>query len=333
MAAEHELVAQLVAEVLNSGWRYYTELDLSSTATGKRLLDADPESSARLVLALVAHGAHYDDLGKQARALTQNEMERINWHHSCPEWEAIWPARQVSASALRRVLRRRLRLGAEHLIKLANWILTAEWPSDSLYPLKAFVRAVEAYGNIGARDLELRSALSRVAQAFRNSHSKELPKLAQQIETCLGEMAGAHKVSHPEPGQSQNVAPVSSLPAPVGSPAVLVQLKQFLGILPEDAAATLEIGFDHFPLRPDSPLREEHELINMLLPEVIERVGYNDPVLSRTEAGRAMLDRSEHGRAKLLLAVAERCVNTLLWLTAAWPIIVAGNRKLRFRGF
>jgi len=307
VSAEHELVSRLVSETLKSGWQCYTELDLNLIDAGKGILKAGPETSARIVLALVAHAAHFDDLSRQARALAQNEMERINWHSFCPEWEAIWPARQVSAQALRRVMRRKLPLGCEHLLKLADWITSAEWQSDSLYPLKAFVKAVEAYGDIDANDTALRSSLSRVARLFRNSHSKDLPKLAHQIETTLG--VGTD-IPASAPDQRQSAGPDPSQPAPLGSPHVLVQLKQSLGILPEDNTANVEVGFDHFPLRSDSPLREEHELINMLLPEVVERTSYHNPVLSLTEAGRAMLNRDAHARGKVLLAAAERCVNT-----------------------
>lgn len=309
LAFEHQLVATLVDETLRSGWRYYRELDLSTTKSGARALQLEGEASGRLVLALLAHVTHFDNLARKVKELPGSEFDRINWHLA-PEWEAVWLPRQVSAQALRRMMRRSLPLAAEHLIKLADWIASAECQNDTFYPLKAFVKAVEGYGEIGRNYAELRSALSRVAHAFRNDHSKELPRLAQRIETCLGEQTGPPAADYREQGQVQQVGPDPSIPAPVGSPAILVQLKQFLAIIPKDSPASSEIGFDHFPLRADSPFREEHELINMLLPEVIERVGYNDPVLSRTDAGRAMLKRDDHGRAKVLLAAAERCTNT-----------------------
>ena len=100
LAAEHEVVAQLVKESVKDGRLNYNELDLDFTEAGKKIRDADPVASARFVLALVAHAAHFDEMGKVVRAMAANEMERINWHHSCPEWEAIWPARQLSAQAL-----------------------------------------------------------------------------------------------------------------------------------------------------------------------------------------------------------------------------------------
>ena len=57
LAAEHELVSRLVSETLKTGWQYYTELDLNLTDAGRKILAADPETAARIVLALVAHAA------------------------------------------------------------------------------------------------------------------------------------------------------------------------------------------------------------------------------------------------------------------------------------
>src|SRR5215472_5783563 len=147
LAPEHQLVATLVDETLRSGWLYYTDLDLSKTKTGTKVLEADAEASTRLVLALLAHLNHFDSLVRKVKALSTSEIERMNWHHS-PEWEAVWFPRQVSAQTLRRLMRRKLPLKPEHLIKLADWIASAEWQNDNLYPLKAFVKAVENYGEI-----------------------------------------------------------------------------------------------------------------------------------------------------------------------------------------
>jgi len=309
LAPEYQLVADFVSEVVVSGWKPYRDFDVSTATSGKKILEADATTGASLVLALVAHASHFDDLARKVRALAQNELERINWHHT-PEWGAVWLPRQAAALALRRVMRRKLPLNAEHLIKLADWISSTERPGDFLYPLKAFVKAVDNYGDIDASDTALRSSLSRVARLFRNSHDKELPKLAHQLETILaaGAETSAGLVEKDPPVRRPNAAS-AAMPALAGSANVLVQLKQFLGILPQDNATRLEIGFDHFPLRQDSPLSEEHELINLLLPEVVERPAYHQPNLSLTDAGRAMLKHDGRGRGRILLAAAERCVN------------------------
>ena len=84
LAAEHAVVAQLVKESAKENPFQYNELDLDFSEAGRKIRDADPAASARFVLALVAHAAHFDALGKEVRAMAANEMERINWHHSWP---------------------------------------------------------------------------------------------------------------------------------------------------------------------------------------------------------------------------------------------------------
>src|SRR6185503_6285573 len=146
------------------------------------------------------------------------------------------------------------------------------------------------------------------ARAFRNSQSKDLPKLAHKIEALLGsdENASSDDSVKPKP----KAGPDHAQPASAGSSRILLQLKEFLGVSPEVTPAAVEaIGFDHFPLRSDSTLREEHELINMMLPEVVETTGYYNPALDRIETGRAILKRDALGRGRILLAFAERCVN------------------------
>jgi hypothetical protein len=308
LAGEHQLVTNLTKETLERGWEYWMEVDLAVTESGKKFLEADDQTAARLVLSLVAHAAHGDNLAVKVKALEDSEMGRLNWHHS-PEWKDVWQPRMISAEALRRLLRRKLPLASEHLVRLADWIFASEIPNDTNYPLRAFVRAVEAHGAIPSDDAALRASLTRVAQVLRNSYIKALPKLAQVIETLLGDVKDIAPAAELTEIQ-KSTGPDPSIPAPAGSPTVLVQLKRFFGVLPEDRVTTAEVGFDHFPLRSDSPLREEHEFINMLLPEVIEKPGYNDPALSQTEAGRTMLKLGEDGRTKLLLAAAERCVNS-----------------------
>jgi hypothetical protein len=193
-------------------------------------------------------------------------------------------------------------------MRWAEWIAASDQISESWYCLRAFVKAIETHGEMLATAGELRLALTRVAQLLRSNYQKELPKLAQRIENVL-------RLGY-RPTEPLNTAlpqrpsvPDPAKPAMVGSRIVLVQLKQFLGILPGDAVAATEIGFDHFPLRDDSPFRAEHEMINMFLSDVVGTRDYQRPALSATESGRAMQKLGEVARGKRLLAVAERCAN------------------------
>ena len=150
-------------------------------------------------------------------------------------------------------MRRKLPLGREHLIALAEWIASGETLSDYHYPLNAFVKVVETFGRVDPTDQTLHSSLERVVKALRQEHSKEAPKLAQRIEVLLtvrGELAATPSTS----AVASRSGPDPCKPAPVGSAEILVELKQFLGILPENAEVRSEtVGYDRFPLRKDSP--------------------------------------------------------------------------------
>lgn len=312
LAAEHELVSRLVSENLKRGWQYYKELELEETDSGKRVIDSDPEAGARLVSALVAHAAYFDGMARKAKALAKSEHEKINWHHS-PEFEHIWPSRQVSAQTVRRVLRRKLPLTPEILRQMAEWIVAAEWMSDVLYPLKAFIKATEACGPVDDSDSALRALLSKLASRLRTSHEKEHPKLAQQLDVLLsdGEPAPATPLKNTQEQQPRVERPDPSVPASAGSTNVLIQLKQHVKVLPADSVACTEVGHDHFPLRADSAFRDEHLLINTLLTELIGRAGTDTlAVFSKTNAGQAILARDGAGLGRVLLALTERCTNT-----------------------
>jgi len=307
LAAEHELITQLVAETLAGGWHHFADINLDFTEAGRKILAGNPAASARLVFALVARLVHFDRSGKQVADGCGNEMERVNWRF-LPAGEAVWLPRHAAGQVLQFVMRRKPPLTREHLIALADWMIEGDWINDVSYPLKPFIKAVEAQGTIEAGDQALRASLSRLAKKFRDDRSKDTARLAQRIENMLG--TASETPSAPENTPMAPAGPNPAEPASVGSPRILIQLKQYLGILPAEAQANIEVsGLDHFPLRTDSPLRAEHDRITSLLPEVIERPGYHEPDLTRTQNGQAMLGASARANGRLLLALAERCAN------------------------
>jgi len=311
LSVEFALVSSLVSDYVKENWRGYPELDLNHTEPGRQILAADAAQKTRLVLAFVAHAAYYDRLVKRVKALAATEMERINWHVTCPEWKHVWPPRQVSSQALNRLLRQKLPLASDHLLHLATWMVDAEPLYDGFYPIKAFVKALENHGEISPDDRPLRDVLTRLGQMLKTSQWKQHPKFARQIELVLEQhsLPTDEVVAEARP-KPRFDGPDPAQPAPVGDAHILVQLKTFLGMAPEAAlTGTQDIGFDHFPLRSDSPLAAEHELISRLLTQLVERPGYHEPVLGRTEAGQVMLARDARGRARLLLSLAERCAN------------------------
>src|SRR5215831_13296706 len=185
LANEHQLVSELIAAYQKTGLSIWMEVDLDATETGSKIAEAEGQEACRFILSLTAYASHGDALAAKVKALAETEMDRLNWHHT-PEWEAIWIPRMIASGALKRLMRRKLPLGSDHLIKLGDWIASGDNLVDSLYPLKAFTKAVQNHGEIAPGDAALRSTLSRVATALRNSHNKDLPKLAQIIETLVG---------------------------------------------------------------------------------------------------------------------------------------------------
>ena len=310
LAAEHEIVSQFISETLASGWKY-GDFDFHSVDGGRKITEADTETSVRFVSVLTMRVVYFDGLRDKIKSLGKTASERMNCHNM-PEWQAIWPTRVLSSDVLKRVMRRKLPLSPMQLAQLADWIASADtWLCDRFYPLKSFVKAVENYGVVGPADEALRTSLSRVSDVLRKHHAKELPRLAFEIDRILNPSTNASESSPDEsPAQRSPAGPDPAQPALAGSPNVLVQLKQFLGILPRDNPTSMEIGYDHFPLRPDSPLQEKHEIINIVLTEMAGQHSMHNPeVFSKTKVGGAMLALDEHGRGKFLLAAAERCVN------------------------
>ncbi len=330
LAREFALISELVKQSTKDNRAFYNDINLDVTEAGTTMLKADADASARLVLALTRHAAHYDALGKKARASLTGEMERLNWHHTCPEWAEIWPLRQISAQAIRRIMRRKLPFGPEHFISLADWISDSDWLNDYMLPLKALAKAVEHYGPVPVGEIALGDALARAAQAMRDTQQKDLAKLAQQIEVLLPSSAPAEA---PTPSPTKFTGPDPSIPAPAGSPRVLIALKDYLGLLPAADPSTAtglppvstETGHDHFPLRPDSPLVKEHELISQFLPEVDGTREYYSPDLNDFKTGRLMLESDPATRGRLTLALAERCANASLALRAG----LVGHGALR----
>lgn len=285
----------------------WQELDLEATEAGRTVLQTKPSATPAIVQALTLHARHYDRLRRQVLALETNEIDRSNWH-TWPEWEHIWPPRQVSTEALRRILRRKLPLTGSEFIELVEWIVEDEDNIAHFYPVKPLLKALERCELSMDPGEPLFNAVAKLATALRNDSTVESPKLAQQFEALLnaGSDAKATPLDPPAPGRPSG--PDASQPAGIGSPAILAGLKCLLGLVPEESSVSEEtVGFDRFPLREDSPLRAEHELINRLLPELLERRNYDRPNLELTSIGQTIGSRGASGKARFSLALAERC--------------------------
>lgn len=307
LSAQHELVARLVTETLKGGWNCWQELDLEATEAGRTLLQAKASATPAIVQALTVHARHYDRLRRQVLALETTEIDRINWH-TTPEWKHIWPPRQVSAEALGRILRRKLPLTSSEFIELVDWIAEEEDNIAHFYPVKPLLKALERCGLSMDRGQPLFDAVAKLATALRNDSTVGSSKLAEKFEALLSDGSALQAAPFDTAAPRPPSGPDASQPASVGSPAVLAGLKTLLGLVPEESSVRQEtVGYDRFPLREDSPLRKEHELISLLLPELVERRNYDQPNLESTIAGRSIVSRDASGKARFSLALAERC--------------------------
>jgi len=177
-----------VAETLATKWWSWSEIQLDSTPAGKRILQLKPDALARLVLALVSHASHCDALLREYWEAQKDKVGRVHW-----QLNELWPTRQVSAQTLRRLLRRKLPLQREHLVKLAGWITAGTQKDERAYPLNAFVKAIETHGGLDAADTDLRSLLVQIADDLRQGHSKETPRLAQRLDVVLADSTPAEE--------------------------------------------------------------------------------------------------------------------------------------------
>jgi hypothetical protein len=73
---------------------------------------------------------------------------------------------------------------------------------------------------------------------------------------------------------------------------------------------------DRFPLRDDSPLRQEHEWISSLLNEILATGRYYGQDIEKTAAWQTLLTRDPAARGRAALAAAERHINAQLALRA-----------------
>jgi len=290
-------------------WRYYYALRLKDWKAGQILAAADPVASVRYVRALLEWLRHYEALAASVQAAMEGRIDR----YVTPEWLEVWTPRSAAAEALRLLLRRKLPFDEGDIKRLLSWIV--DFNADHGYrqfPVKSLALALERFADAGASCPDLAPLVFRFATIVREEYPGMAGR-ADQLERLGQKLASDQQEPERDP-QSPMILPEASLPdaavpAPAGSPGVLVQLKEFLGILPgQPDVQTEELEPDRFRLRSDSPLREEHRLISDVLADAIKQTRYLTPDLGRTKAGRQMLACDPATCGRLLLAAMERAV-------------------------
>ena len=98
-------------------------------------------------------------------------------------------------------------------------------------------------------------------------------------------------------------------PAAAGSSLVLVGIKQRLGLLPATDAPVPPVettGPDDFPLLPEAPLREEHEVLSGIFEEFSRTCRHWGFELAKRPGGSKIFGRSPNTRGRYYLALCER---------------------------
>jgi hypothetical protein len=309
LADEHVAVKAWVEESLGSVSEhvYYRDVDLKTLPTGQTLLDSKPEQSLRYVLAAVAQVQHWGQEEEQIRAQGTNEFERINAHH-LPGWRLVWGHKQQAAAVINALMRRTLPFQKQDLIAVLNWCNAG--PNSALHfcPSGSLTRALERYAAKTPVDAELREAMKQFAARLRGSNNKDSKRLGTAVEQLCA-VDGTEPAIESAPVAERQSVPT---PSPAGSAFVLQSLKRLLGLGSNaDESQATEFGPDRFLLSPQSPLRLEHEWLSTFFETVVGTIHYHNPTLSNFPTGRALLEKDPKETGRVILAAAERHVNSL----------------------
>ncbi len=178
-----------------------------------------------------------------------------------------------------------------------------------LYPLENTCQAAIRYFNSNDPSTEMRNAVYRLSVALRVIDDYKLNDMVLSIEQVISQYPVSEESQPPESTFADH-RPIQ--PAPAGNPVVLVRLKQHYGMLENDEVPTDVIGLDQFPLRADSSLKSEHDLLTKMFDQIAETSTYGGPILESSEVGGQILAMDGRKRGLVLLAAAERSAQALL---------------------
>ncbi|MHC4865213.1 MAG: DUF4132 domain-containing protein [Planctomycetota bacterium] len=306
---EHKAVLKWVKDSLQSKkrHRWYEKTEMKDLPSGRVILAANPEEARRFVMAAVGQVRYWDAEAERVRSQGRTESERIN-AHLLPGWDKVWGNRQEACMVISTLMRRALPFEKDDLLRILSWCCETDNLSRYHAPLGHISRALERYQKQNEISPDLREAVHKFGVKLRTSWNKEAKQLGTKVEQVCAKAASREEEQ--KAGDSQEFRAV--VPKAAGHPAVLNQLKCFLGLQEEDNIATEEIGPDRFGLRVDSPLKVEHELLSDVLNEAVGTLHYTAPILKSLKSGRRISKLDEQSRGRVLLAASERAANAIL---------------------
>lgn len=284
---------------------------LKSLPSGQKLLDADKKRARDFVLAAIQQVSHWDARVKAVREQLRRESptRSVQLHH---EWEPVSQRHCAADEVVKSLLRRSLPFESDHLRALIQFCLRYDHVTSYHFPVGALVRSIQRFVDKSPIGPELLADLKRLAERIRASYDKDVNKYGTVVEQICYSDATTDDV----PAAPALPAP---RPAPAGDDRILTRLKQALGMLNADESASETLlEPDRFPMRDDTPLRAEHELLSTLFAEVVGTAEYYQPDLPNLESGKRLLALSPAAMGQAKLAAAERHVNALLSESASY---------------
>lgn len=297
LAEEHTAVAAWVEEAYAAigPHVYLYNLKPGDLPTGQRLLEGDAEQSRRYVMAAIAQSRYWNECDRRC----WSEIENTNFEQSNCALDSnldFNTPRTLAEKVARALMKRRLPFQRQDLKAIFDWCNEFRLINSYYLPCALIVKALQRFAETEPITDELKKSCDRFVSVLRRSNENKVKRLATDVEQLCG-------VDAETPAEAILPPPE---PAPVGDPAVLVALKHEFGLADAEAEeiATTLIGPDEFPLRENSPLAEEHVLLNGMLEEELNRHHEDELRIPECEDLEAM--------ARLIMAGAERHVHAML---------------------
>ncbi|MEM9659920.1 MAG: hypothetical protein AAF961_16270, partial [Planctomycetota bacterium] len=189
-----------------------------------------------------------------------------------------------------------------------QWCAASDQLRGYEFPVGNLVRALQPFAESNELDSEFETSLQSFAHQLRSADEKDIKRFATAIE----QLTPTSDALDGDDADPTRFKPPPS-PSPAGSPAVLVQLKRYLGMLKgDDLTETVSIGADEFSLRSDSPIAKEHHLLSGVFAELVGAQDYYRPNPQKLKHGKELTEAPDDRAASLFLAAAERQVQAVL---------------------
>ena len=305
LAAEHALVNRWVREAVASlpVGRYYEDVDLKDSPSGRDLLASSAERGRLIVQAALVQAKYWHTTTELLRERGVRDGQGTNLTQVAG-WSEARGGETKTIAVIAALLRRSLPIDRIDLLQLLEWLMQR----GRLFglPLGYATKSLERYAATHEIDAELGEAIRRFATVLRQDYSNDAKRLATAVDQLCASLP--HQDDEDEPGELRE-APV---PSAAGDPLVLLPLKNKLGMLPTDASAeTTLCGPDRYAMPTDSPLASEHALLTKLLEQKIQVVKYGTE-MDAFAAGQAILGLNPSARSKVLVAAIERHMASLM---------------------